>query len=173
MKHKQLSPEELDVVVVRALARLPLAGPSRGFAGRVMDRVQLPPARALVLFQRARAWASQPRRVVALTGTYAVLAAITMVVVVPWVAANRTSIGFALDWAAGRFLGLMREAGMAIATWTVNSGVADAVQSLPLSGTSAWVAGGVLTAAYAGCAIGLHYLLRVPGGKHEAVKLPA
>jgi len=31
----------------------------------------------------------------------------------------------------------------------------------------------VLVTAYAGCAIGLHLLLRAPGGKHEAVKLPA
>jgi hypothetical protein len=170
---KQLSPEELDVVIVRSLARLPSVGPSRAFANRVMDRVQMPPAGALVLLRRAREWAAQPRRAVALAGSYAVLAAITLMVVVPWLSSNSATIRFAADWTASRVMGFVREIAMAIAGWAVSSGLADLVQSLPISGAGLWITVSLVAVAYAGCAVGLHLLLRAPRGKNETVHVAA
>ena len=173
MKPKQLSDEDLDALIVSALARLPAQGPSRHFANRVMERVQLPPSRVVVLFQRARAWASQPRRAMAIAGSYAVMAVMTLGLIVPWLRDNAGSIGFAIGWAGGRLLTLAREISVGVAGWVVSSGLADAVQSLPLSGAGFWVAGLALFTAYAGCAVGLHKLLRAPRGKHEPVGVQA
>lgn len=170
---KKLTHEELDALIVRSLARLPSEGPGPAFANRVMDRVQMPPATALVLLRRARTWAAQPRRAVALAGSYAVLAAITLGVVVPWISRNSATIVFAFDWTTTRAAGLVRDLTMAVASWAVSSGLAGAVSSLPLSGAGLWIAGALVCAAYAGCAVGLHLLLRAPRGKHEPVNLAA
>jgi hypothetical protein len=170
---KQLSHEELDAMIIRTLARLPSEGPSRSFANRVMDRVQMPPAGALVLLRRARAWAAQPRRAVALAGSYAVLAAITLGVVLPWLNANAATIRFAANWVGSRVMGLVSDVTVTVAGWYVSSGAADVVRSLPLSGAGLWIAGVLVCAAYAGCAVGLHLLLRAPRGKNEPVKVAA
>lgn len=166
---KQLSDQDLDALVTRSLARLPYQAPSRAFANRVMDRVQLPPARALVMFRRARSWALQPRRAAALAGSYAVLAVLTLGVVVPWVLANAAGIRFVMDWTTGRVMTFGRELGMSIASWTVSTGIADMVRSIPLSGAAMWAVIALVAVAYAGCAFGLHVLLRAPRGKNEPV----
>lgn len=171
---KQLSDQDLDALVTRSLARLPYQAPTGGFAGRVMDRVQLPPARALVAFRRAKSWALQPRRAAALAGSYAVLAVLTLGVVVPWVLANAAGIRFALDWTAGRVITVGRDIAMSAASWTVSTGIADMVRSIPLSGASMWAVIALIAAAYAGAAFGLHVLLRAPrGDKNEPVNSAA
>jgi len=164
---KRLSDQDLDILVTRALARLPLERPSPAFANRVMDRVQLPPARALVLFRRARSWAAQPKRAAALATSYALMAAITLGVVVPWVSANSAGIRFAFGWGVERIAAFGREAGLSLASWAVSTGITDVVRSLPISGAGVWVAVGLVVTAYAGCAIGLHVLLRTPRDKHD------
>jgi hypothetical protein len=167
--HKRLSDHDLDIVITRSLARLPHERPSAGFTSRVMDRVQLPPARALVLFRRARSWAAQPRRAAALAGSYAVMAAVTLGIVVPWITANAAAIRFAFGWGLNRIAAFGGEIGLGIAGWAVNTGLADALRSVPLSGASVWVAAGLLITAYAGCAVGLHLLLRAPKDRQEPV----
>lgn len=166
---KRLSDHDLDLLVTRALARMPHERPSAAFADRVMDRVQLPPARALVLFRRAKSWAAQPRRAAALAGSYAVMAVITLGVVVPWVANNAAGIRFAFGWALDRMASVGRDIALGVAGWAVNTGIADAVRALPISGSAAWIAGVALVAAYAGCAFGLHLLLRAPRKEHEPI----
>ncbi|MFI5278959.1 MAG: hypothetical protein ACHQU1_00580 [Gemmatimonadales bacterium] len=164
MSHKQLTDQELDALVVRSLSRLPAYAPSRGFEAAVMARVMLPQPRPVALYRRAVAWAAEPRRAVALAGSYAALALIALGVVVPWLVSHSPQISFALDWALGRSLALVHQTSAAFAGWTLSSGIAQRVQSLPVSAPAALAAGSLIAAAYAGCAVGLHYLLRTPRG---------
>ena len=171
MTRKQLDSNELDAMVVRSLARLPSHGPSRAFADRVMDRVQLPSPWALVRYRRARAWVSQPRRALALAGAYAVFATVALMVAVPWLLTHSPAISFAYDWTIGRFAALLRDGTIAVAGWAVSTGLTGFVRSLPLSGPQVWALAFAATLAYAGCAIGLHFLLRAPRGKHAPVQV--
>lgn len=171
MTHKRMSDTELDALVVRSLSRLPLHGPSRSFSNKVMNRVALPSPRAVMAWRRARAWALEPRRAFILAGGYAVVAAIALSVAVPWLVRHSPAIAFAYDWTVARAGGLLRDVALGVARWTVSSGVAGVFKSIPLSARSAWALAFGATAAYAGCAVGLHYLLRAPGNKHATAQL--
>lgn len=138
-----------------------------------MNRVQLPSPRPLVAYRRARAWLAQPRRALALAGAYAVFAVVALVVVVPWLASNSPQIAFGIDWTLGQASALLRNATTALAGWSVRSGLASTIQSLPLSGPQVWALAFGATAAYAGCAIGLHHLLRTPRPKHAEAHVQA
>lgn len=173
MTRKQLSSEELDALVVRSLSRLKAYGPSRGFADNVMNRVQLPSPRALMAYRRARGWLAQPRRALAFAGAYAAFATVALIVMVPWLLKHSPAIAFAYDWMVGRSAGLLRDAAMSLASWTVSSGLTGLLKSVPLSHPQVWALAFAATAAYAGCAIGLHFLLRAPRDKDAAIQIQA
>jgi hypothetical protein len=169
---KSLSEQEMDAILVRSLARLGAHAPSRGFESRVMSRVALPQPRAVVLYRRARAWASHPSHALALAGAYAVSAVVALVVVVPWLLVRLPAIGFVADWTATKVMGLVRDGVVAVAEWSLSSGLTDAVRSLPLDSAGLWLAGIAVALGYAGCAVGLHFLLRAPKTR-EAVHVRA
>lgn len=173
MTRKQLTDTEFDALIVRSLSRLPSHAPSRVFSDRVMDRVQLPSPRPVVAWRRARSWVAQPRRAVALAGVYAGMATIALLVAVPWLLRNSPAIRFGFDWTMARGGAVMRDIAIAVAGWTVSSGITGVIKSIPLSGPQVWALAFGATAAYAGCAIGLHYLLRAPKDKHEPVQIQA
>ena len=173
MTRKHLSPEELDALVVRSLSRLPALGPSRGFADNVMNRVLLPSPRPLVAFRRARGWLAQPRRALAFAGAYAAFAMVALIVMVPWLLTHSPAIAFAYDWSVTRSAALLRDGAMAVASWTVSSGLTGLLKSVPLSGPQVWIVAFAATAAYAGGAIGLHFLLRSPRVKDAAIQIQA
>ena len=173
MSHKQLSDTELDALVVRSLSRLPAYAPSRVFADKVMNRVQLPSPRAVTAFRRARGWALQPRRALTLAGAYALTASVALVVAVPWLFRHSPAIRFALDWTLARGGAVVRDIAISVASWTLSSGLAGIVKSIPLSGPQLWALAFGATLAYAGCAIGLHHLLRAPREKHVPVQVQA
>lgn len=164
MSRKQLTDQELDALVVRSLSRLPALSPSRGFEAAVMARVVFPQPRPVALYRRAWAWAAEPRRAMVLAGSYAVAALVALGTVVPWLIAHSPHISFGLDWALGRSLALVHQASAAFAGWTLSSGLAERLQSLPVSTPAALAAGSLIATAYAGCAVGLHFLLRTPRG---------
>ncbi len=172
MTRKPLSDNEMDALVLRALARLEDRGPSRAFAGKVMNRVQLAPARPLVQYRRATRWLTQPSRALALAGGYAVAASIALFVLFSLVLANGPSVIPGLDWLLAGAGALVRDVGIALAGWAVSSGIVSLAREIPLSGARLWLGAGLLAALYAGCAFGLHVLLRPPRG-NDAVKLPA
>ena len=169
---KPLSDNEMDAIIERGLSRLPVAAPSRAFGQRVMARVALPQPRAVVLYQRARAWAVQPSHAVVLGGAYALSAVIALAVVVPWLLAHSPAIAFVADWALARGANVLRDAVLALAQWSVASGLTSFVRSLPLSGPVAVIGGTLMVIAYAGSALGLRYLLRAPR-RDDAVRVRA
>lgn len=171
MTDKQLDDSQLDAAVVGALSRLPSFVPGRGFADRVMARVDLPQPAPVMLLLRARAWATQPRHALALAGGYAVSAVVATAALVPWLLAHLPAIGYAGQWASSRLTGALREALLTLAGWVVSSGAADVARSLGLNGGRLWLAIGALVVGYAGCAVGLHQLLRTPRGKDVPVRL--
>jgi hypothetical protein len=168
-----LSDKEFDTLVVRELSRLPAHAPSRGFADRVMARVQLPQPRAVVLWRRARAWALEPRRAFVLAGAYAAAASIGLILAVPWVLQQAPALGAAVDWVAARVAGGVRELALDAAGWMVASGVAARMRDVSLSATQLWAGGILFAVAYAGCAFGLHRLLRAPKVAHASVRVDA
>lgn len=170
MTRKQLTDIEFDALVVRSLARLSSHAPSRVFADKVMNRVQLPAPRPLLAYRRVKSWARQPRRALALAGAYAGLASIALLVAVPWLLGNSPALRFAFDWTVGKGVGLFRDLAISVTSWTMSSGLAGLFKSIPLSGPQVWVLAFTATAAYAGCAIGLHFLLRAPRDKHATVQ---
>ncbi len=159
---KSLSELEMDAIVVRSLARLGARAPSRGFADRVMSRVALPQPRAVVLYHRARAWAAEPRHALALAGAYALSAVVALAVVVPWLLVQLPAIGFLANRVETKVVALVRDGVVAVAEWLLSVGLTDALRSLPISATGLWVGGIGLALGYAGCAVGLHLLLRAP-----------
>ena len=173
MSRKQLSDTELDTLVIRSLSRLPSYAPSRAFADKVMNRVALPSPRAVTTYRRVRGWALQPRRAMALAGAYALTASIALLVAVPWVFRNSPAIRFAFDWTIDRAVGVIGDVALTVASWAVSSGLAGLIKSVPLSGPQMWALAFIATLAYAGCAIGLHYLLRAPREKHATANAQA
>ena len=165
VSRKPLTDNEMDALVVRAVSRLGTHAPSRTFADRVMARVALPQPGPVVLYRRARMWAAQPRHALALAGGYALSAVVAMAVVVPWLVAQLPAISFMADWMVTRAAGLVRQGVVVVAEWSVASGLAGLVRSVPLSGPGIWIAGIALVGLYAGCAVALHMLLRTPKGK--------
>lgn len=170
MTDKQLSPSQLDEMLVREMSRLPSYSPSRAFSANVMARVRLPQPRAVVLYRRARAWALEPRRALVVGGAYAAVAVAALWIAVPWVLAHAPAIRFVTAQVSGWFFGAIRDGALAAAGWAVSSGAAEFVKSLSLAGERLWIALGTLTVGYAGCAVGLHYLLRTPRGKDVALQ---
>jgi hypothetical protein len=164
VSHKQLTDQELDTLVVRSLSRLTALAPSRGFEAAVMARVVLPQPRPVALYRQARAWAREPRRALALAGSYAVATLIALGVAVPWLMARGPQISFGVDWALGRSLALVHEASATFAGWTLSSGLAERLQSSRVTTPAALAAASLIAAAYAGSAVGLHFLLRTPRG---------
>ena len=92
-----LSDNELDALLVRSLSRLPNYAPTRAFADKVMNRVQLPAPRPVLAYRRARLWLSQPRRALTFAGAYAAFVVIALFFVIPWLIANSPAIAFAAD----------------------------------------------------------------------------
>jgi hypothetical protein len=168
-----LSDAEMDVLVVRALSRMPRYAPSRGFADRVMSRVRMPQPRSLVLSRRALAWAAQPRRALALAGAYVVAAVLGLAVAVPWLLASVPSLRVVYDQAAGRIAAWAGDLLLSVASWWVSSGFAEATTALPTSGFSLWLTIGAVTFAYTGAAVGLHFLLRTPKAAHAPARVSA
>lgn len=170
MTYKDLADSELDARVIRELSRLPSLAPRPGFSDRVMTRVRPPQPRAVVLFHRARHWASEPRRALALAGGYAVAATAALVAFVPWVFRNSAALRVASDWVTVQAFGALRDWTLALAGWAVTSGVSDWFKNLDIGGGQLALAGGLVTAGYGACALGLHYLLRAPRGTNAPVQ---
>lgn len=170
MTRKQFSDNELDALVVRSLSRLPGHAPSRAFADKVMDRVALPSPRAVTRYRRARAWLVEPRRALILAGAYAVVAVISLAVAVPWLLNNSPAIRFAFDWSTSRGELMARGIALAAARWTVSSGLASVVSALGLTSRQLWALAAGAAVMYAGCAIGLHSLLRTPKASHASIQ---
>lgn len=167
----QLHDASWEARLVRELSRLPPLAPSRPLADRVMVRVRLPEPRAVAWYRRARAWAMRPRHAAALAGAYAACAVAALAALVPWLAANFPAIGFATSWLAARLGGAIREGLLALAGWVIASGATDAVSALSPTGQRLWLALGAASVGYAGCVVGLHYLLRAP--RRQNVVRPA
>ncbi len=166
MTDNGLHDADFDTRLVRELSRLPSWSPSPGFADRVMARVRLPQPRSVVLWNRARAWALEPRRALAIGASYAAAASVALAFFVPWLLAHSAAIRLAADWTTSQVTTGLRDWTFAAAGWIASTGFADWVRSLPI-GRGGYVAAGLgLTAAYAGCAIGLRYLLRAPRRAH-------
>jgi hypothetical protein len=161
---------ELDALIVRSLSRLPTHAPSRVFSDKVMNRVGLPSPRAVVRYRRARAWLAEPRRALALAGAYAIIAIAAMVITVPWLVQHSPAIRFAIDWSTSRAELMARGIAMASARWAITSGIAGLLKAIPVSGRQLWAVGAGVVALYAGCAYGLHALLRTPKASHATVQ---
>ncbi len=155
-----------DARLIRELSRLPSLSPSPGFSDRVMARVRLPQPKTLVLWGRAKTWALEPRRALALAGSYAIAASVALAYFVPWLLAHSTAIRVAADWAWAQAAGGVRDWSLAAANWVVSTGAVDWARSLPIGRGGLVLAGTGLVAAYAGCALGLRYLLREPRRAH-------
>ena len=162
MTHKHLDDSELDALVLRELSSLPSLAPSRGFEDRVMARVSLPKPAALVLLQRAGTWVMQPRRAVALATAYALCVVVTVALAAPWVAAHAGAIGVATAWVTARAGAWLDAATLAVASWAVRSGLADAVRSVAGTGPRLWAELATLSLAYAAGGLGMHALLKAP-----------
>jgi hypothetical protein len=168
-----MTENELDAVLVRALSRLPGQRPTRGFDDRVLSRVQLAAPRPVLAARRLRSWALQPQRALALAGAYAVLATIALAVSIPWLVANVSAVRTALDWVVVRGVAIGREAFLTSAQWTVSSGLTQILDLVPRQGPVLWAAALLAAAGYAGCAVGLHLLLRAPGPDRASVRVDA
>ncbi len=162
MTHNHLDDSALDARILRELSSLPSLAPSRGFEDRVMARVALPKPAALVLLGRAGAWITQPRRAVALATAYALCVVVTVGLAGPWVAAHASLLGDVAAWAAGRVGSWLDAATLAVATWTVRSGIAEAVRSVAGSGPRLWAEVATLSLAYAAGGLGMRVLLKAP-----------
>ena len=159
---KQLHHSDLDALVLRELSSLTSLTPSRGFQDRVMARVSLPKPAAVVLLQRARAWALQPRRAVALASAYAACVVATVLLATPWVLAHASFLTLGASWTVSHVGGWLDAAALAVASWGVRSGVVDALRSAAGSGTRLWATLATVTISYAAGGYGLHVLLKAP-----------
>lgn len=164
MSYNGLDDSELDARVVRELSRLPSLAPRPGFADRVMSRVRPPQPGLVLLAGRAVNWAREPRRALALAGAYAVSATAALALLLPWLMGNSAMLRSGVDWVGVQVVGTLREWALAIASWSITSGLVDFVRSLDIGAGQVAFAAAALTACYAGCAITLHHLLRAPRG---------
>lgn len=169
MNDKYLHQDELDRMIVRELSRLPFHGPARGFEERVMAQVRLPAARVIVAVRRARAWALEPRRALALAGAYAVCAAVALGFAAPWVLRHSAPIALGLDSIGEWLVATARDLGMTVAGWVLTSRSYETLRSLPVLREHLVPILALVTAAYGAAAIALHRLLKDPRGKHVPV----
>ncbi len=159
---KQLHDSDLDALVLRELSSLTSLAPSRGFQDRVMARVSLPQPAALVLLERARAWALQPRRAVALATAYAACVVATVLLAAPWVLAHASFLTLGATWAARQIGGWLDATALAVASWGVRSGVVEALRAAAGSGARLWATLATVAVAYAASGYCLHLLLKAP-----------
>lgn len=167
---KQLDASDLDLLVLRELSSLPSLAPGRGFQDRVMARVSLPRPAPLVLLQRAGAWALQPRRAAALATTYAACVLATILVAGPWVSAHASLFTLGASWIIGHVGGWVNAALVAVAAWSVRSGVVDALRSVFGTGPRLWATVGTVALTYAAGGYGLHVLLKAPRRADELTR---
>jgi len=162
---KQLDAGDLDALVLRELSRLPTFGPRRAFADQVVARVRRPQPAPVVLLHRAGAWALQPRRAVGLAAAYAVCVAVGLRLAVPWVTAHAPAFSFVTSWVAAQAQAVFDAAALAVVSWAVELGAADAIHSAAMAGPRLWAALAALTIGYAACVYGMRVLLRAPRRK--------
>lgn len=173
MTRKMLTDEELDRLVVRALSSLPVLAPSRGFADRVMARVQLPPPWPVRMSRRLRSWLAKPRHAAAAAAAYSAAAIVALAVAGPWLLANVPAARSAASWVASQMNDVAREALLRAASWAVSAGLADAARGISLTGPAFWVGCFGISAAYAACVLGLRRVLREPARENDAsVRIP-
>jgi len=162
---KQLDAGDLDALVLRELSRLPVFGPSRGFADRVVARVRRPQPVPVVLLRRAGAWVLRPSRAVSLAAAYAVCVAVGLRLAVPWLTAHAPAFSFVTSWVSTQAKAALDVAALTVASWAVELGAADAIHSAANAGPRLWAALAALTIGYAACVYGLRVLLRAPRRK--------
>jgi len=160
-----LEQDDFDRFITRELSRLPSFAPSRDFSGRVMAQVRLPDPKAVVVIERARAWALQPRRALALAGAYTACAAIALGVAVPWVWQHAPSLSYGAGLALARITAAASDLGMTLAGWVLSSRSYETLRSLPVRREHLVPLAALLTVAYAAAGVALHRLLKSPGGK--------
>ena len=165
MTDKYLEQDDFDRLITRELSRLPSLAPSREFDDRVMAHVRLPDPKAVIVFRRARAWALQPRRALALAAAYAACAALALGVAVPWVLQHAPSLSYGAGLALSRITGAASEFGMALAGWVLSSRSYETLRSLPVRREHLVPLAALLTVAYSAAGVALHRLLKSPGGK--------
>ncbi len=173
MTHKPLGTNDLDVMIVRELSRLPSFAPSRSLGDRVMARVQLPQPTAVVVYRRAAAWVRQPRHVYALAATYAVVALAALVVTVPWLLANMPEARLVADWFVRQASAAGGRTTLLLADLAVAVGAPGFVKLVPRSAPVFWAGLFGLASAYAACIASLRLLLRAPRGAHAPARLVA
>jgi hypothetical protein len=167
---KQLDRSDLDALVLRELSSLPGFSPSRGFQDRVMARVTLPKPAAVVLMQRAGAWALQPRRAVGLAATYAACVVMTVLLAGPWIAAHASFFVLGASWVTSHVGAWLDSAALAVASWGVRSGIVEAVTSVFGSGVRLWAMVATVAIGYAASGYGLHVLLKAPRRSDELAR---
>jgi hypothetical protein len=128
-------------------------------------RVRWPQPATIVLLRRAGAWALQPIRAVSLAAAYAVCVAVGLRLAVPWVTAHAPALSFITSWAATHARAVFDAAALAVASWAIELGAADAIHSAATAGSLLWAALAALTVGYAACGYGLRVLLRAPRRK--------
>jgi hypothetical protein len=168
---KQLDHSDLDALVLRELSSLPSLAPSRGFQDRVMARVSLPKPAAVVLLQRAGAWALQPRRALALATAYAACVVATVLLAGPWAAAHAGFVVLGASWVAGHVGAWLDTTALAVASWGVRSGVVEALRSAAGSGARLWATVATVAIGYAASGYGLHILLKAPRRSDELARM--
>jgi hypothetical protein len=166
---KYLEQDDFDRLITRELSRLPSFAPSREFGGRVMAHVRLPDPKAVLVFRRARAWALQPRRALALAGSYATCAAIALGFAVPWVLQHAPSLSYGAGLALAKITGAASDLGMALAGWVLSLRSYETLRALPVRREHLVPLAALLTVAYAAAGVALHRLLKSPGGKSVPV----
>ena len=169
MTDKHLEQDDFDRLITRELSRLTSFAPARGFENRVMAHVRLPDPKAVIVFRRARAWALQPRRALALAGAYAACAAIALGVAVPWVVQHAPSLSYGAGLALAKVTAASSNLGMTLAGWVLASHTYEVLRSLPVGPEHLVPLAALLTVAYAAAGVALHRLLKSPGGKSVPV----
>jgi hypothetical protein len=134
-----------------------------------MAHVRLPDPKAVIVFRRARAWALQPRRALALAGAYAACAAIALGVAVPWVVQHAPSLSYGAGLALAKVTAAASNLGMTLAGWVLASHTYEVLRSLPVGPEHLVPLAALLTVAYAAAGVALHRLLKSPGGKSVPV----
>ena len=161
MTDKQLDAGDLDLAVLRELSALRSFAPSRGFSGRVMNRVRLPQPAAVALFRRAGAWVMQPRRAVTLATAYAASVVIALRLAVPWLEAHASALQLGVAWIGAQLGAAFNTAAMGLADWAVRSGAAALVRSAASSG-AALPALAAAAIGYAAAGVCFYTLLKSP-----------